>query len=102
MTLAKRSRARAHKSSGDESPDEFEFSHLRAGPSGSRQSSSEVIRQVQPAPIARGTTAEGDKMTQRLCILTILGKAPPPPKPTGGGRGIAQRKQHLGYNGPRL
>jgi hypothetical protein len=81
MTPAKRSRARAHKSSEYESPDEFEFSNLRAGPSGSRRSSNEVIGLVRPAPIARGTTAEAGKMTQRHCILTILGKAPPPPKP---------------------
>jgi hypothetical protein len=54
MTPAKRSRARAQKSSAYEAPDEFEFSNLRAGPSGSRRSSNGGIRLVQPAPIARG------------------------------------------------
>jgi hypothetical protein len=72
MTPAKRSRARAHKDSDYESPDECVFSNLRAGPSGSRRSSNEVSWLVQPAPIARGTTAEAGKMTQRRCILTVL------------------------------
>jgi hypothetical protein len=54
MTPAKRSRTQAHKNSDDESPVEFEFSNLRAGPSVSRRSSNEVIRLVRPAPIARG------------------------------------------------
>jgi hypothetical protein len=99
MTQAKRSRAQAHKNSDDESLDESEFSNSRAGPSVSRRFSNEVIRLVRPAPIARGTTAEADKMTQRRCILTVLGKAPPPPKPMVRGRGTAERKQHLGHNG---
>jgi hypothetical protein len=94
MTPAKRSRARAHKNSDYESPDECEFSNLHSGPSGSGPSSNEVIRLVQHAPIARGTTAEAGKLTQRRCILTILGKAPPPPKPMVRGRGTAKRKQH--------
>jgi hypothetical protein len=34
-----------------------------------------------------------------LYLLTILGNAPPPPKPKVRGRGIAKRKQHIGYNG---
>jgi hypothetical protein len=38
-------------------------------------------------------------MTQRRCKLTILGKAPPPPKPMVRGRGTAKRKQHKVYNG---
>jgi hypothetical protein len=87
MTPAKRSRAQAHKSSDYESQDELEFSNLRAGPSSSRRFSNEVIMLVQPAPIARGTTAEGGKMNQRRCILTILGKDPPPHKPMVRGRG---------------
>jgi hypothetical protein len=99
MTPDQCSRAQAHKNSDYESPDEFEFSNSRAGPSVSRRSSNEVIRLVRPAPIARGTTAEADKMTQRRCILTVLGKAPPPPKPMVRGRGTAQRKQHRGHNG---
>jgi hypothetical protein len=99
MTPAKRSRERAHKNSDCESPDECEFSNLLAGPSGSRRSSNEVIRLVQPAQIARGTTAEAGKMIQGHCILTILGKASPPPKPMVRGRGTAKRKQHIGYNG---
>jgi hypothetical protein len=92
MTPAKRSRAQAHKNSY-ESLDEL------AEPSVSRRSSNEVIRLVRPAPIAKGTTAEADQMNQRRCILTVLGKAPPPPKPMVRGRGTAQRKQHLGHNG---
>jgi hypothetical protein len=94
MTPAKRSRARAHKNIDYESPEKCEFSNLRAGPSGSGRSSNEVTRLVQHAPIARGTTAEADNMTQRRCILTLLGKAPPPPKPMVRGRGTAKRKQH--------
>jgi hypothetical protein len=62
---------------------------VRTGPSGSRRSSNEVIRLVQPAPIARGTTAEVGKMTQIRCILTILGKAPPL------GVGMIMRQQSL-------
>jgi hypothetical protein len=68
MTPAERSRARAQKNPYYESPDECEFSNVRAGPSGSRRSSNEVIRLVQPALIARRTTAEVGKMTQRRCI----------------------------------
>jgi hypothetical protein len=62
---------------------------VRAGPSGSRRSSNEVIRLVQPAPIARRTTGEVGKRTQRRCILTILGKAPPL------GVGMIMRQQSL-------
>jgi hypothetical protein len=58
-----------------------------------------VIRLVQSAPIARGITAEAGKIPQRRCILPILGKAPPPPKPMVRGRGNAKRKQHIEYNG---
>jgi hypothetical protein len=62
---------------------------MRAGPSGSRRSSNEVIRLVQPAPIARRTTGEVGQMTQRRCILTIPGKAPPL------GVGMIMRQQSL-------
>jgi hypothetical protein len=59
---------------------------LRAGPSVSRQSSNEAIRLAQTAPIARGTIAgEQAKMTPRRYILTVLGKALPPPKPMESG-----------------
>jgi hypothetical protein len=87
MNPAKRSRARAHKNSDYESHDKCEFSTSRAGPSGGRRSSNEVIRLVRRAP--------------RRCvfILTILGTAPPPPKPLVRGRGTAKRKQCIGYNG---
>jgi hypothetical protein len=71
MTPAKRSRARAHKKSDYESPDECEFSNVRAGPSGSRRSSNEVIRLVQPAPIARGTTNLAS-LTSFLVSMTTL------------------------------
>jgi hypothetical protein len=49
MTPAERSRARARNSSDYESSDDFEFSNLRAGPSGSRRSSNEVNAATQLA-----------------------------------------------------
>jgi hypothetical protein len=105
MTPAKRSRAGAHNDDAYESPDELEFRDLRAGSSSSRRSMNEAIRQVQTAPIARWTMhghGGSDKMTQRRSILTVLGKAPPPPKPMVSGRGTAHKKQEMGNNGRPL
>jgi hypothetical protein len=81
MTPAKRSRAQPDIS---DSPDELEFSNLRAESSGSRRTTNEAI---QTAPIARGTMAGADKMTQRRTKLTVLGKSPPPPEPMVSDRG---------------
>jgi hypothetical protein len=105
MTPAKRSRAGAHNDDAYESPDELEFRDLHAGSSSSRRSMNEAIRQVQTALIARWTMhghGGSDKMTQRRSILTVLGKAPPPPKPMVSGRGTAHKKQEMGNNGRPL
>jgi hypothetical protein len=76
MTPAKRSRAEADEDNEYESPDERDFSRLRAGSSNSGRSTNEAIRQVQTAPMATGTMARAGKITEKRPMLTVLGKDP--------------------------